>query len=79
MNGQNLTDRDRNCLQHVSWRCESFEYRIGREYGFHSSTERELSPLGRERKLTLLDKKSSKFVNPGTGIVSTGLTGDRKI
>jgi hypothetical protein len=36
---------------------------IGREYGFHSSTGKELSPLGGERKWSLLDKKSSKFVN----------------
>jgi hypothetical protein len=52
---------------------------IGREYGFHSSTGRELSPLGGEQKLSPLDKKSSKFANPGIGIVSKGLTGDRKI
>jgi hypothetical protein len=31
---------------------------IGREYGFHSSTGRELSPLGsREQKFSPLDKK----------------------
>ncbi len=53
---------------------------IGREHGFRSSTGRELSPLGsREQKLSPLDKKGSKFVNPGSGIVSKVLTGDRKI
>jgi hypothetical protein len=66
---------------------------IGREYGFHSSTGRELSPLGsRERKLSLyiLDKKVQSLSTfdifeetaisawKNSGIVSKGLTGDRK-